>query len=53
MLEDIREGADKLFIWFQIKVLLVLEISDGSGEVEVSVDSSFRDESSGLSDSMV
>lgn len=53
MLGDIWVSTDKLFIRFQIKVLLVFKITYGSREVEISINSTFRDESTSFSDSFL
>lgn len=50
---NLRKGDDELLLGLQLLVLLVLEVSQGSGEVEVAVDSSVTDEATGLLDTVL
>lgn len=50
---NLRKGDDELLLGLQLLVLLVLKISQGSGEVEVAVDSSVTDEATGLLDTVL
>jgi hypothetical protein len=48
---DVGVGGDELLLGLELGVLLVLEVSDGSGEVQVAVDSAVDDEASSVGDS--
>lgn len=52
-LDDVWLGRDELLGWLEPGVLLVLEVTNSSGKIKVSVNSSFDDETTGLGDSVL
>lgn len=50
---NVGHGRDKLLLGLELGVLLVLEITDGTGEVQVTVDSAVNDKAASVGDTLL